>query len=195
MPDSPRLGVYGGTFDPVHIAHLVAAVEARHALSLDRMLMVVAPDPWQKEGRVVAPAALRYEMVAAAVADVPGLEASDIELHRSGPTYTIDTVTLLQEQQPDAQIFLIVGSDVASRVDTWHRAEELRTGVTLGVVSRDGVGRVEPEGWHVQHVAMPRLDVSSTDIRARVACGRPIDVLVPAAAVRVLRAHALYTRP
>lgn len=195
MPAAERLGVYGGTFDPVHIAHLVAAVEARHALGLDRLLMVVAPDPWQKEGRVVAPAALRYEMLEAAVADVPGLEASAIELERRGPTYTIDTVEVLQANEPSPEVFLVVGADVASRIDTWHRANELRERVTLAIVERDGVVAAEPAGWRAQHVVMPRIDISSTDIRDRVAHGRPIDVIVPAGAVRVLRAHGLYTRP
>jgi nicotinate-nucleotide adenylyltransferase len=189
-----RLGIFGGTFDPVHIAHLVAALEARCALELDRMLFVVAPDPWQKQGRVVAPAALRYEMVEAATADLPGLEASRIELDRPGPTYTIDTVDALQQQDNWAEVFLVVGADVAASIDSWHRAHELRARVTLGVVTRDGNELGVPEGWRAEHVAMPRIDVSSTDVRARVADGKPIDVIVPSGAVRVLRAHGLYTR-
>jgi len=186
--------VFGGTFDPVHIGHLAAAVEARSALQLDRTLLVVAPDPWQKQGQVVAPASVRYEMVEAAVADVPGLEASRIELDRDGPTYTIDTVDALQSEAGARDIYLVVGADVASTLDTWHRVDELRRRVTLVVVTREGSARVEPDGWRVHQLVMPRLDVSSTDIRARVADGRPIDVLVPPAAVRVLRAHRLYTR-
>lgn len=195
-----RLGIFGGTFDPVHVAHLVAASEARHALRVDRMLFVVAPDPWQKRGAVVAPAPARYEMVEAALADVPGLEPSRVELDRDGPTYTIDTVEALRAgaaargtEPPD--VFLVVGADVAARVDSWHRAEELRALVTLAVVTRaDEPYGAPPPGWQVVPVTMPRLDVSSTDVRERVAAGRPIDGLVPAAAVRVLRAHALYTR-
>jgi nicotinate-nucleotide adenylyltransferase len=195
MPPVERLGLFGGTFDPVHIAHLAAAVEARGALALDRMLLVVAPDPWQKQGEVVAPAALRYEMVAAAVADLPQLEASDIELEREGPTYTIDTVEALACDGVSRELYLVVGADVANTIHTWKRADELRALVTLAVVTRDGNERVAPTGWRVEHVAMPRLDVSSTDIRERVARGRPIDVFVPSAAVRVISAHGLYTRP
>src|SRR4051794_15892415 len=194
MPLVERLGLFGGTFDPVHIAHLAAAVEARSALALDRMLLVVAPDPWQKEDAVVAPAALRYEMVAAAVADLPGLDASRLELERDGPTYTIDTVKALATDDVPRELFLVVGADVADSIHTWHRADDLRELVTLTVVTRDGNERAAPAGWRVEHVAMPRIDVSSTDVRARVAQGRPIDVIVPSAAVRVIREHGLYTR-
>jgi nicotinate-nucleotide adenylyltransferase len=158
------------------------------------MLLVVAPDPWQKRGLVVAPADARYEMVEAAVADLPGLEASRIELDRAGPTYTIDTIEALQSGREPVEVFLVVGTDVAGKIDTWHRADELRDRVTLAVVTRDGEPCAAPDGWRVRPVAMPRLDISSTDVRARIAQGRPIDVLVPSAAVRVLRAHDLYTR-
>jgi nicotinate-nucleotide adenylyltransferase len=187
-----RLGIMGGTFDPVHIAHLVAAVEARHTLALDRTMFVVAGDPWQKSGHVIAPAEARFEMVSAAIAGLPGMEASRIELDREGPTYTIDTIDALASAARD--VFLIVGSDVAAQMDTWHRAEELRARVTLAVLTREGFPCAAPPGWNVVSVEMPRLDVSSTEIRERCVNGRPIDVLVPAAAVRVLRAYGLYTR-
>src|SRR2546421_8283300 len=104
MPE--RLGVFGGTFDPIHVGHLVTAVNVRHSLRLDRVLLVVAHDPWQKAGTVVAPAADRLAMVQAAVADVPGLEASDLELGRGGPTYTADTLAELRRQCPGADLFL-----------------------------------------------------------------------------------------
>jgi nicotinate-nucleotide adenylyltransferase len=187
-----RIGILGGTFDPVHIGHLVAANEARTALALDRTLLVVAPDPWQKRHRSIAPAEIRFEMVQAAVALIPELEVSRIELDRPGPTYTIDTVN---EFDPDPfDVHLIVGADVAARINTWYRGDELRDRVTLVVVTREGQDKVIPDGWKVESVEMPRLDISSSEIRDRVAAGRPIDVLVPDAAVRVLRAHGLYTR-
>jgi nicotinate-nucleotide adenylyltransferase len=195
VPALRRLGIFGGTFDPVHIAHLQAALEAHYALALDRTLLVVAPEPWQKGDRALAPPEVRYEMVAAAVADLPGLEASRVELERDGPTYTVDTVEALRARDGDVDLFLIIGADVASNIETWHRAPELRDLVTLAVVTRDGNERVAPDGWRVEHVAMPRLDVSSTDVRERVAQGRPVEVMVPSGALRVLRAHDLYTRP
>jgi nicotinate-nucleotide adenylyltransferase len=187
-----RLGIMGGTFDPVHIAHLVAAIEAHCSLALDRTLFIVAGDPWQKAGQVVAPAEARFEMVSAAIADLPGMEASRLEIEREGPTYTIDTVDALAS--PARDLFLIVGSDAAAHLGTWHRAEELRARVTLAVLTREGHPRAAPAGWRVVEVEMPRFDVSSTDIRERCLNGRPIDVLVPAPAVRVLHAHGLYTR-
>lgn len=193
-PRGERWGVLGGTFDPVHIGHLAAAVAARHALALDRVLLVPAGDPWQKRGAVVAPAAARYEMAAAAASELEGVEPCRIEIDRAGPTYTIDTVEALAA--PDRSLFLVVGADVVPRLGTWHRADDLRAAVTLAVVDREGEAAAEvPEGWTVEHVSMPRLDVSSTALRARVAEGRPIDVLVPAPAARIIRDLGLYTAP
>ena len=185
-----RLGILGGTFDPVHVAHLVAALEARNQLDLDRVLLVVAGDPWQKRGTVVAPAAARYEMVVAAIDGVDGLEASRLEIDREGPTYTIDTVEALAD--PHRRIFLIVGADVAGRLDSWHSADDLRRAVTLAVVTR-GEDVPPVPGWDVEPVVMPRLDISSTDIRSRIRDGAPIDYLVPDGACRIIRGTALYT--
>jgi nicotinate-nucleotide adenylyltransferase len=187
-----RLGIFGGTFDPVHVGHLVAASAARFHLRLSRVLMVVAGDPWQKHGDVVAPAETRFEMVAAAIEGVDGFEASRLELDRGGPTRTIDTVEELQ--RPEREIFLIVGADAAANLHTWWRVDDLRNAVTLAVVGRDELSHdVPPENWRVVPVPMPRLDVSSTDLRRRVAAGEPVDFLIPEEALRVLRAHNLYT--
>ena len=203
-----RVGVLGGTFDPVHIAHLVAASAARHALELDRVVLVVAGDPWQKRESVVASAADRLEMTRAAVDGMQsddrseGLEVSALEVERPGPTYTIDTLRAFSAA--DRDLFLIVGSDVAARLDTWHRADEVRAAATLVVVSRGGADEAagathathteSHEDGRVVWLRIPRLDVSSTDLRERVARGEPIDVLVPAGAVRVIRERRLYTR-
>jgi nicotinate-nucleotide adenylyltransferase len=190
-----RLGIFGGTFDPVHNAHLAAAQAARDAARLDEVRFVVAAAPWQKEGAVVAPAEARYEMVVAAIDDIRGFTASRVEVDRPGPTYTIDTVEAFLAQEPGIeQIVLVVGGDVAARLDPWHRADELRALVEIAAVTRPGFRLETPPGWRVQPVEMPPLDISSTDIRARVANGLPVDDLMPAAAVRVLRAYGLYTR-
>jgi nicotinate-nucleotide adenylyltransferase len=187
-----RLGILGGTFDPVHVGHLAAAAAARHALRLDRVLLVVAADPWQKRGTVVAPADARYEMVAAALEGADGLEPSRLELDRPGPTYTVDTVAALRADE--RELFLIVGADVAATLPTWHRVEELRTAVTLAVVDREGEPALQPPaGWRAERIALPGLDVSSTELRRRVAAGEPIEFLVPMPAVRVIRARDLYT--
>jgi len=185
-----RLGVLGGTFDPIHVGHLVAAVEARHQLALDRVLLVVAADPWQKHGRVVAPAADRYALVEAAVDGVDALEPCAIEMERDGPSYTIDTVEQLAA--PDRALFLVVGADLVPTLDTWHRVDDLRRSVTLAVVGREGGRLASVPGWDVCTVTMPRLDVSSTDIRRRIAAGAPIEFLVPTAAARLIRERGLY---
>ncbi len=188
-----RLGILGGTFDPVHVAHLAAAAAARTQLALTRVLVVVAGDPWQKRGRVGAPAEARFEMVAAALDGVEGFEASRLEIDRTGPTYTIDTVEALRRELP-RELFLIVGGDVAASVETWHRADDLRGAVTLAIVDRgDAAAAAPPPGWRCFPVHMPRLDVSSTDMRRRIAAGESVDFLVPPPAARVLRARGLYT--
>ena len=131
-----RLGVFGGTFDPVHVGHLVAAVNVRHELTLDRVLFVVANKPWQKGERVVAGADDRAAMVEAAVEDVAGLEVSRLELDRGGPSYTVDTLEPLAER--GAELFLIVGADAAASIETWHRVDAVRRLATLVVVTRAG---------------------------------------------------------
>jgi len=189
-----RLGLLGGTFDPVHVAHLAAAVAALDQLALDRVLMIVAGDPWQKHGQVCAPAEDRFAMVEAAIDGAKGLEASRLEIDRPGPTYTIDTVESLRVDSPGTEMFLIVGSDVAASLDSWHRADALRAEVTLAIVDReDAVPAVASAGWQFVGVRMPRLDVSSTDLRRRIRAGESVDFLVPTAAARVLRARGLYT--
>ena len=193
MPRSERrekIGILGGTFDPVHVGHLMDAAAARYQLGLDRVLVVVARDPWQKSGRVVAPAERRFEMLVAALDRVEGLEASRIELDRDGPTYTIDTVEQLAA--PDRELVLVMGSDVAVSLDSWRRVDDLRELVTLAIVDRDGTSISDPDGWRVVRVDVPRMQISSTDLRRRVAAGEPIDFLVPTPAARILRAHGLY---
>jgi nicotinate-nucleotide adenylyltransferase len=192
-----RIGVFGGTFDPVHVGHLVAAVNARHALGLDRVLLIVANVPWQKAGqRQVSPAQDRYAMVEAAVSGVPGVEASPLEIQRGGPSYTADTVAELRARHPGAQLFVIVGWDVSSELASWERFEEVRDLATLVVVNRPGavapVGLVQ-QGWRLEEVTVPNLEISSTDLRARAATGRPLDYLVPETAVRVIRQRHLYS--
>lgn len=189
-----RIGLFGGTFDPVHIGHLVAATWAREALGLDRLLMVVANVPWQKAGtRAVTPAEDRFSMVQAAVAGVPGLEACRTELDRGGPSYTIDTVRELMASTPSARPYVIVGADVAAELGSWREADELRPAVTLVVVDRGGVGLGEdPPGWQVQRLRIPALDISSSQLRRRLAEGRPVDFLIPEPAIRCIRQLNLY---
>ncbi|HEX9530860.1 MAG TPA: nicotinate-nucleotide adenylyltransferase [Acidimicrobiales bacterium] len=191
-----RLGIFGGTFDPIHNGHLVAAVNARHDVGLDRVLIMPAHVPWQKVGhRAVTPAADRLAMVAAAVTDVDGLEASDLEVRRGGWSYTADTVEALAVAQPAAGLFVILGADAVAGLGTWERAETIRALASLVVVNRPGAGAgavAVPPGWRGVTIEIPALDLSSTDLRARAAAGRPLDYLVPPGAIRYLRERGLY---
>jgi nicotinate-nucleotide adenylyltransferase len=191
-----RIGVFGGTFDPIHVGHLVAAVNARHAMRLDRVILVVANVPWQKDDRPVSPAEDRLAVVEAAVGDVPGLEASRMEIDRGGPSYTADTIEELAKTYPGSELFLIVGWDVAGELATWDRWETIQRLCTLIVVNRPGVGGrprgLAGDGWRVEEVTVPNLEISSTDLRARAADGRPLDYLIPEAAVHCIRARGLY---
>ena len=188
-----KIGVLGGTFDPVHVGHVATAAEVRHALGLDRVLLVVAGDPWQKRGRVVAAAEDRLALVRAAVAGIDGVEASAIEVERDGPSVTADTLEALTA--PGRDLFLVLGADAVANMPTWKRLEDTRGLATIVVVERAGDLDVHPpgEGWRVAHVRVPRLDVASTDLRARLAAGRPVDGLVPESVLAEIRRRGLYT--
>jgi nicotinate-nucleotide adenylyltransferase len=186
--------VLGGTFDPPHIGHLLAAVNVRHALALDELLMVVANDPWQKSGeRPVSRAADRFAMVEAAVSGLDGIVASDVELRRGGPSYSVDTLRDLAERDPRGARFLVLGADAAAGLLTWERADELPSLATLVLVDRPGIAcPPPPAGWTFERVEIPRVEVSSTDLRARVVEGRPLDFLLPPAVVTCIRDRRLY---
>lgn len=187
-----RVGVFGGTFDPPHIGHLAAAVSAGHELGLDVVALVPNGQPWQKEGsRTITPAVVRLEMVEAAARGVPGVEVSDLEVRRPGPSFTVDTVAELRAAGA-AEVVVVLGRDAAALIPTWERHEELLASATLAVVERPGPPVAVPAV--VRHVVLdvPRIDVSSSELRSWVARGRPIDVLVPAGAVAVIERHRLY---
>jgi nicotinate-nucleotide adenylyltransferase len=189
-----RIGLFGGTFDPIHTAHLEVADAVKATLSLDRMLVVVANQPWQKEGgRPVTPAEDRYAMVEAALADRPGLEPSRIELDRGGPSYTVDTVEELRRAEPGAELVLVVGSDVVAGLPTWRHEERLQRLVTLAVVGRPGVAPTPlPPGWRGVEVPVAPLDVSSTELRERLESGGLVDDLIPDAVIRCIHRRGLY---
>ncbi len=188
---SIRLGLLGGTFDPVHVGHLIIAVEAAYQLNLDRVWLVVAHDPWQKSATTaVTPSRVRLAMVEAAVAGCDGLEASSIEIDRGGPSYTIDTVLAVAA---DHDPVLVVGADTAARIDTWHRAGELARMVSVAVATRPGHRLpVLGQRWRTERFEPPAVEISSSDIRRRCAGGEPIDFQVPAAVRSIIAAEGLY---
>ena len=187
-----RLGIYGGTFDPVHVAHVVVAAEVRHALMLDKVVLVPAGDPWQKVGRVVANKFARAEMCELAVTGVEGVGVSRVEVDRVGASVTADTLEALGG--PDIELFLILGTDAAANLPTWRRLEETRHLATVVVVEREGE-HAEPPGpeWEFVRVPVPRLDISSSDLRERLATDAPVDGLMPPAVVQFIGQHGLYT--
>lgn len=188
-----RIGVFGGTFDPPHIGHLVAAVDAQVALDLDVVLLVVANVPWQKVGtRSVSPADVRLDLVRAAVADEPKLQVSDLEIRRGGPSYTADTVAELRRSEPDAELFVIVGNDAAVGFTTWERYEEVAAQATLVVVDRPGTPTDLDPRFDWVRVDIPELEISSSELRDRVAAGRPIRYLTPAGVASAIETRSLY---
>ncbi len=196
-----RVAVFGGTFDPPHIGHLFGALCVGHELRLDRVLMVVANDPWQKSGggqREVTPASQRLAMLQLAVAEVPALEPSSIELDRGGASYSADTLETVHDTYTTPagppEIFLVVGSDAAAGLGTWKRTEVLRKLATTVVLERPGkgAGGRPPSGWEYELVMLPELEVSGTKIRERVAAGKPIDFLTERPVITYINNNYLY---
>lgn len=189
-----RLGVMGGTFDPIHHGHLVAASEVAAHFHLDEVVFVPTGQPWQKSHKHVSPAEDRYLMTVIATASNPQFSVSRSDIDRSGPTYTIDTLRDLRAVHGDADLFFITGADALSQILTWRDAEELFSlshfiGVTRPghVLTDDGL----PEGG-VSLVEVPALAISSTDCRARVQQGDPVWYLVPDGVVRYIDKRQLY---
>ena len=191
-----RLGILGGTFDPPHAGHLAAAIAAQTQLGLDEVVLMVANEPWQKVGeRDVTPAAVRCEMTDAMVRGLSGLRADDREIRRGGPTFTVDTLEEILAEQPGTEIFLIVGADTASRIDTWHRSLDIARLSTIVIVNRDSSTNTLPEflqDAHVLHVAMKPVDVSSSAIREVVARGESVEGLTSPAVAALIRERNLY---
>jgi nicotinate-nucleotide adenylyltransferase len=196
-PEPPeRIGIFGGTFDPPHNGHAAAARAVQEALSLDRLLLVVANDPWQKStGRRISPAEDRLALTEALAAGIPGTEASRLEIDRGGPSYSVVTAEEIRAGAgtPAPELFLVVGADLVPELETWERPRDLRRLVTLAVVSRPTTPHpVVPAGWRVAWVDGPQVDASSSAVRRVLAEGGPLDDLVPAAVVRCIRRRALY---
>lgn len=191
-----RVGLFGGTFDPVHHGHLAAAWNVRQLLELDEVWLVVANDPWQKSGdRRITPAATRLAWVEQAVSPFDGLEASAVEIETGGASYTFDTINTLNELHPDVAWSVIVGADVAADLGSWHRADELSELIEVVAVNRPGsVADAKSPGWTVRHVAVPPIDLSSTQLRDLAGSGRLLHFLVPAEVADDIEASGVYRR-
>lgn len=191
-----RIGIFGGTFDPPHVGHLVTAINVAYAVDLDPVLMMVNNIPWQKVGdRNVTPALDRLAMVEAAVAQTPRLVAGDHEIRAGGESYTADTLVTLRHEFPDAELFVVLGDDAAAGIHTWERYEEVVANAALVVVDRPGQPvHLDPTIEWIR-VQAPRLEVSSSDLRRRVTDGRPLDYLVTSTVLDVIRERSLYGVP
>jgi len=193
-----RVGIMGGTFDPVHNGHLFAAEEVRYAFSLDRVVFVPAGHPWQKNERKVTPAELRYEMTAHAIVGDPAFEVSRMEIDRSGPTYTVETLRAFRTCHPDAELVFITGADAILQILSWKDADDAMQLATFVAVTRPthdlaSISELSPQlRGRVEVLEIPALAISSTDIRRRVAEGRPIRYLVPDVVARFIDEHGLY---
>jgi nicotinate-nucleotide adenylyltransferase len=190
-----RIGVMGGTFDPIHHGHLVAASEVAHLFDLDEVVFVPTGEPWQKDGRKVAEAEDRYLMAVIATASNPRFRVSRIEIDRPGPTYTIDTLREMRELYgPDTEMFFITGADALAKMLTWHDAEEMFTLAHFIGCTRPGHYLEDPglpEG-RVSLVEVPALSISSSEVRDRVRADEPIWYLVPDGIVQYINKRNLY---
>jgi nicotinate-nucleotide adenylyltransferase len=188
----PRIGVMGGTFDPIHNGHLVAASEVRQHFGLDEVLFVPTGQPYQK--RDVSEAEHRYLMTVIATASNPDFTVSRVDIDRGGPTYTIDTLRELRAARPDADLFFISGADAVAQILDWKDASELFSLAHFVAVSRPGhpltVSGLPEE--HVSLLEVPALAISSTDCRSRVSRGFPVWYLVPDGVVQYISKYHLY---
>lgn len=190
-----RIGVMGGTFDPVHHGHLVAASEAQSVFGLDEVVFVPTGRPWQKEGRDISDPEHRYLMTVIATAANPGFSVSRVDIDRPGKTYTTDTLRDLHAQHPDADLFFITGADALQSILTWRDSDSLFElahfiGVTRPGHELDTEG-LPPDG--VTLIEVPAMTISSTDCRRRVAEDKPVWYLVPDGVVQYINKYGLYT--
>ncbi len=190
----------GGTFDPVHHGHLVAASEVANRFALDEVVFVPTGEPWQKAARAVSPAEHRYLMTVVATAANPQFTVSRVDVDRDGPTYTVDTLRELQAQRPGAEMFFITGADALAQILTWKDAERAFDLAHLVGVTRPGhtLGSQHLPGHLLERVSLlevPALAISSSDVRDRVRAGRPVWYLVPDGVVQYIGKHGLYTSP
>ena len=187
-----RIGVFGGTFDPPHLGHLVVASDACEALDLGRVLWIPSAVPPHKLRTVRAPAEARLEMVRAAIQGDPRFEADDVELRRAGPSYTVDTLRELASRHPGDELVLLIGADNLREIPVWREPGEILRLARVAVLSRDGAGVPPDAAIPATAVAVTRVDVSATEVRRRAAAGETIRYLVPDAVRALVERRELY---
>ena len=193
-----RLGVMGGTFDPIHYGHLVTAEEALVQFTLDEVVFVPTGQPWMKEGRAVSPVEDRYLMTVIATASNPRFRVSRTEVDRDGPTYTVDTLRALAAENPDAELYFITGADAMFEIFEWKDPDEVLALAHFIAATRPGydLRRFEASGstrhLNVSVMNIPALAISSTDVRERAGEGRPIRYLVPEGVKSYIEKAGLY---
>lgn len=201
--EKPRLGIMGGTFDPIHYGHLVAAEMARGEFNLSKVLFIPSGTPPHKIRRDVSAANLRYEMVELAIKDNSEFDLSALEIERKGLSYTVETLRILRRAWPEHELYFITGTDALLEIFSWREAEEILTMIQFigaarpGFDARDFLLKVQQEHPETQgrihYLEVPALAISSTDIRARVRHGQPIRYLLPEPVRLFLQQHGLYT--
>ena len=194
-----RIGVMGGTFDPIHHGHLVAASEVQGWFGLDEVVFVPTGQPWQKADRDVSQAEHRYLMTVIATAANPRFTVSRVDIDRAGPTYTVDTLRDLRAQRPDADFYFITGADALTDIFSWHDAEDAFelahfVGCTRPGADMDPATLAKIPHDRVTMVEVPALAISSTDCRDRQRAGQPVWYLVPDGVVQYITKHGLYAR-
>ncbi|MXW18516.1 MAG: nicotinate (nicotinamide) nucleotide adenylyltransferase [Gemmatimonadetes bacterium] len=194
MVDRRRVGIFGGTFDPPHLGHSIVAAEVMEALRLDRLLWVPAAVPPHKRDHPVTSAEVRRRMVAAAVAETPGFALCDLEVQRGGVSYTVDTLRRLRSDHPAWSLFLIIGADLLEGFASWKEPDAIRRMARLVAISR-GATAMRPgsdvtEG--VRTVRVPPVDISSSEVRRRVAGGKAVSTMVAAQVLSIIESERLY---
>ena len=198
-----RIGILGGTFNPPHLGHLVAAQEAYRELDLDQVMLIPAGIPPHKPVEDEPGAEHRLELCRLAVGDDDRFTVSDLELRRDGPSFTVDTLDVLKSQSPSDDLFLILGGDIAAGLPKWHEPERVLELATVAIAKRRGTAKAAVDqalaqlkgGERARFFQMPRIGISSTMVRRRVRAGQPIRYFVPDGVMHYIETHGLYRSP
>ncbi|MDG3002538.1 nicotinate-nucleotide adenylyltransferase [Paludisphaera mucosa] len=197
-----RLGLFGGTFDPIHMGHLILAEQCREACGLDRVWFVVANEPPHKRGAKRSGVHHRLEMARLAIAGNAAFEVSDIEANRSGPSYSVDTLEQIRAERPEDELFFLIGGDSLVDLPTWREPDRIARLATIVVVNRPGSGAdappadsLGPDARTLEFVTIPPIGIASHDVRGRLRDGRSIRYMVPRSVEAYIDAHALYREP